>query len=228
MGGRFGDGPVVPATDDAAFHADWHARALAITLACGALGKWNIDTSRHARECLSPQDYTRFSYYEKWLGGLAALLVAKGVVTRAELAGGPAALSYLGPSDLDPIDLDPRALRADAVAGVLAKGGASDRPSDTAPLFRAGDAVQTRRKAENTSVAGGHTRLPRYAAGTRGRVLRHHGTHVLPDAAAHGTPDQAEPLYAVAFKASDLWAHPEHPLDEVVLDLWQSYLQAAP
>ena len=35
-----------------------------------------------------------------------------------------------------------------------------------------------------------------------------------------------EPLYAVAFPASELWAHPEHPRDEVVLDLWQSYLEA--
>ena len=73
MGGRFGDG-AVNASDDATFAQDWHARALALTLAAGALGQWNIDISRHARERLSPKDYTRFSYYEKWMGGLAELL----------------------------------------------------------------------------------------------------------------------------------------------------------
>ena len=38
--------------------------ALALTVAAGALGKWNIDASRHMRECLPPVDYARFGYYE--------------------------------------------------------------------------------------------------------------------------------------------------------------------
>ncbi|MEM7670709.1 MAG: DNA polymerase III subunit alpha, partial [Pseudomonadota bacterium] len=50
MGGRFGDGPVVPEPEDVKFHADWHPRALAVTLACGTLGLWNLDLSRHRRE----------------------------------------------------------------------------------------------------------------------------------------------------------------------------------
>lgn len=218
MGGRFGDAAVIPEPETEVFHADWHARALAVTLACGALGKWNIDTSRHARECLSPQDYMAFSYYEKWMGGLAALLVAKGIVTPEELAG------TVPPS---PSPLAAKALRAQDVAGVLARGGPADRESDVAPLFAVGDRVVTRKLAENIWVKGGHTRLPRYAAGAEGRILRYHGTHVLPDAAAHGRGDAPEPLYAVAFAASSLWAQPENSGDQVVLDLWQSYLAPA-
>jgi len=87
MGGRFGDGPVTPEAEDVIFHAEWHRRALALTLATGTLGKWNIDVSRHARECLAPTDYMRFSYYEKWIAGVADMLVARGVVSREELAG---------------------------------------------------------------------------------------------------------------------------------------------
>jgi nitrile hydratase len=215
MGGRFGDGAVVPEPEGHPFECDWHARALAVTLACGALGKWNIDTSRHARESLSPKDYTRFSYYEKWMGGLAALLVAKGIVTVEELAG------TASPA---PSPLAEKVMKAENVAGILARGGPSDRVSDIAALFQAGDVVRTRALAQNTFVAGGHTRLPRYAAGALGRVVMYHGTHVLPDAAAHGLGDRAEPLYAVAFPAARLWTHPENPDDEVVLDLWQSYL----
>jgi len=56
MGGRFGDGPVRPELENVVFDSYWHARALAITLACGSLGLWNIDASRHARECLPPKD----------------------------------------------------------------------------------------------------------------------------------------------------------------------------
>ena len=218
MGGRFGDGPVVPEPEGVQFHADWHPRALAITLACGSLGLWNIDVSRHARECLSPTDYARFSYYEKWISALADLLVTTGALTKQELAGGVP----VGPGDLDLVG---RKLSASAVAGVLAKGGSANRVSAVAPLFVPGDTVQARAYPENMIISGGHTRLPAYAAGATGRVLRHHGAHVLPDSNAHGCGESPEPLYAVAFKAIDLWAHAEHPQDEVVLDMWQSYLE---
>lgn len=216
MGGRFGDGPVTPEAEDVVFHADWHRRALALTLATGTLGKWNIDVSRHARECLSPQDYTTFSYYEKWIAGVADMLVARSVVSADELKGS---------AEPTPSPLAEKALKAPQVAGVLARGGPADRPSDIAPAFAPGDSVVTRKQPENTLVPGGHTRLPAYAAGARGRVVRLHGTHVLPDSNAHGLGEAPEPLYAVAFPASELWAHPEHPRDEVVLDLWQSYLE---
>lgn len=218
MGGRFGDGPVVPEPEDEVFHEDWHARALAVTLACGALGKWNLDISRHARERLSPKDYTRFSYYEKWISALANLLVEKGVVTREELAG----TAEPGPSPLAE-----RAWGADQIAGILAAGGPVERPSNIAPAFAPGDAVMVRSHPENQRIEGGHTRLPAYAAGARGRILRLHGSHILPDAHAHDLGEAPEPLYAVAFPASALWAHPENPKDEVVLDMWQSYLEAA-
>ncbi|WP_170335153.1 nitrile hydratase subunit beta [Ruegeria arenilitoris] len=217
MGGRFGDGPVNPESEDApVFAEDWHARALAVTLAAGSLGQWNIDISRHARERLSPKDYTRFSYYEKWISALADLLVQSGVLTeedlRGEADGGEHALAN-------------RALKAEAVAGVLASGGPADRPSNVPVEFEIGQEVVTARPAANRLVDGGHTRLPIYAAGARGRILMVHGTHVLPDSSAHRLGEAPEPLYAVAFPASELWANPEHPQDEVVLDLWQSYLE---
>ena len=217
MGGRFGDG-AVNASDDATFAQDWHARALALTLAAGALGQWNIDISRHARERLSPKDYTRFSYYEKWMGGLAELLVEAGVVTREELQSGKA-------DGISP--LADRKLLAEKVAAALAAGGPADRPSDIAPAFKCGDKVRLRARAGNTLVNGGHTRLPAYAAGTVGEVVIYHGTHILPDASAHGLGEAPEPLYAVAIKATELWEHPENPNDEVILDLWQSYLEPA-
>ncbi|MFK7880110.1 nitrile hydratase subunit beta [Roseobacter sp.] len=217
MGGRYGDGPVIPEPEGDVFHADWHARALAVTLAAGAHGAWNIDVSRHAREKLAPMDYAGFSYYEKWMAGLADLLVEKGLVSRDELAA----------ADADPQPRADRTLAADKVAAVLAKGGPADRPSKVAALFKPGDAVRTRRTAANTFVDGGHTRLPQYAAGAVGRVVRFHGTHILPDLSAHQLGDGSEPLYAVSFAASELWTHPEHPGDRVVLDLWQSYLAPA-
>lgn len=217
MGGRFGDGPVMPEAEDVKFKEDWHSKALALTLACGFLGQWNIDRSRHAREGLAPTDYALFSYYEKWLAGLADILVATGLLTEDELATG----------EVTPSEFSGKMVPASKVAEVLSKGGPADRPSDVAPAFGPGTKVRTRKLAMNHIVDGGHTRLPGYAAGMVGEIVLYHGTHVLPDASAHGLGDQAEPLYAVAFSAQELWAKPEHAGDEVVIDLWQSYLEPA-
>ncbi|SNS89275.1 nitrile hydratase subunit beta [Antarctobacter heliothermus] len=215
MGGRFGDGAVMPGSEnDPVFAQDWHARALAVTLAAGALGQWNLDVSRHARECLSPADYMAFSYYEKWLAALADLLVARGVVTRAELAGAA--------PDVSP--LAERAMRAEAVAGALARGGPASRDG-RAPRFAKGDSVRTRRPARNVRVAGGHTRLPGYVAGLVGTIERLHGCHVFPDANAHDQGEQPEPLYTVVFDAAEAWGAAEAPGDTVSCDLWESYLE---
>ena len=106
-----------------------------MTLACGALGQWNIDTSRHARERLSPKDYTSFSYYEKWISALADLLVEKGVLTQEDLKG-------KGSEDLHA--LAEKALKSESVAGVLAKGGPATREGGPKPRFSPGQAVRAR------------------------------------------------------------------------------------
>lgn len=217
MGGRWGDGAVVPEPQGIVpFAAEWQRAALALTLAAGGLGAWSIDNSRHAREKLAPKDYARFSYYEKWLAGLTDLLVARGLVTEAELAAGTA----------EPAAPHPRLFRAEAVGPALARGTPYVRPGP-APAFKAGDRVRTRFPSRNLHVPGGHTRLPAYAAGHAGRVALSHGPHVLPDSNAHGLGECPEPLYAVTFAARDLWGEAEHPGDEVTLDLWESYLERA-
>ncbi len=214
MGGRYGDGLVAPNADEPVFAADWHRRALGLTLAAGALGAWNIDASRHAREALRPQDYARFGYYEKWLAALADLLVATGLVTREELAG----------EDVPAPQGTARALRPGEVPDVLARGAptARDGPSSA---FAVGDLVRTRLPARNVLVAGGHTRLPGYAAGQTGRIATLHGPHVLPDSNAHFLGEAPEPLYTVAFDAADLWGTAERQGDTVTADLWESYLE---
>lgn len=216
MGGRFGTGAIDP-EDNATFAKEWHERALALNLACGALGQWNIDASRHARECLSSADYAGFSYYEKWLGGLTDSLVAKGVVTIAELDAGRG-------NGTSP--LSEKALRADKVAATLAAGSPYTREA-AAPRFAVGDKVRARRPARNATVVGGHTRLPAYAAGAVGEVVLSHGAHVFPDSNAHGLGEAPEPLYAVRFEARELWGSEAEAGDEMVLDMWQSYLEPA-
>ena len=75
-----------PEPEGESFHAAWEPRVLALTLAMGATGLWNIDISRAARETLP--DYRELSYYQIWLAGLEKLLAQSGAAQADELAQG--------------------------------------------------------------------------------------------------------------------------------------------
>ena len=74
LGGVMGFGTVIEEPNEPHFHEVWESRVLGLTLAMGALGLWNIDKSRHARENRPPSEYLSWSYYHIWLAGLEALI----------------------------------------------------------------------------------------------------------------------------------------------------------
>lgn len=213
LGGMMGFGPVVPEPDEPVFHAPWEQRVLALTLAMGATGAWNIDQSRHARESLPPADYLSFSYYRIWLAGLIELLRQRDLVSQAEIEAG---------RPVTPARPLPRRLSADAVAATLAAGSPADRPQRTQPAFGPGDRV----RARNIHPFG-HTRLPRYVRGRPGRVEARRGVHVFPDSNAGGAGEDPRWLYSVAFEGPDLWGPDGDPTLTVYLDLWEPYLERA-
>jgi nitrile hydratase len=212
MGGQMGFGPVVPEPDEPPFHAEWEKRALAVTLACGAMGHWSIDASRHARETLPPLDYLSSSYYEIWIKALEKLLGSEGFVSGDELRAGRA---------LTPPRTPNRVLHADEVAAALARGSPSERPATAPARFAVGDRVRT----ANDHPAG-HTRVPRYARGRLGRIEQVHGVHVFPGSSAHGLGEQPQWLYTVAFDGGELWGRAADPRLTVSIDAWESALQA--
>ena len=202
---------------EAVFKEGWHGRALALTLAAGALGRWNLDASRNARECLPAEDYNRFSYYEKWLAGLTNLLVDHQLVSPDELRAGQA--------DKEAADIAATPLPAIKVPGVLKKGGPTRRAIAAEPRFLVGDVVATKSLPQISSQQNNHTRLPYYASGKKGVIIACHNAHILPDSHAHFKGEAPEYLYGVRFTAGDLFPDPERPGDEVCLDLFESYLQ---
>ena len=210
LGGAHGFGPVRPEIDEPIFHAAWEARALALTLAAGALGQWNIDASRHARETLYPPLYQTAPYYGIWTLALERLLATANMATEAEIAHGRAEATR---ADVPPA-LDP-----DAMHAALLRGGPSDRPATTEPAHVPGDTVATINEHPN-----GHTRLPRYARGRRGTVERVLGHHVFPDARAAGRGEEPHWLYRVRFEGRELWGSRAEPGDAVTLDLWEPYI----
>jgi nitrile hydratase len=213
MGGMHGMGRIAPEPGEPVFHEPWEARVLALCRATAALGKWNIDADRHARERIPPADYLRMSYYEKWLDGLITVLEESGLVTHAEVESGRAAPG--APKAIPP-------LRADQVAALVVERGWFERPVNASPRFTVGQAV--RAKKINPT---GHTRLPRYARGNIGVVDRIHGAHVFPDSNAHFRGESPQHLYSVRFSARELWGEAASARDAVYIDLWEDYLEPA-
>jgi nitrile hydratase subunit beta len=211
MGGMHGFGPVEPEPGEPVFHAEWERRAFALTLAMAAPGGWNLDASRYTRESLPPAQYLSSSYYEIWLAALERLIVARGLVTSEEIE---AQRSMAPPRSV------PRILKAEDVAVTLGRGGPAIRGAVAPARYTEGDTVRTRKL--NPS---GHTRLPRYARGRTGTIVRVHGCHVFPDTHAHGLGEQPHWLYGVAFSAQELWGPDARAGDSVHLDLWEPYLE---
>jgi nitrile hydratase len=212
LGGQRGHGAIVPEPEGEWFHAPWEPRVLALTLAMGATGAWNIDMSRAARETLP--DYRRLSYYQIWFFALQRLLAERGLVAPDEAAAG--AMRH-PPRPL------PRKLMAADVPAVLATGSPTARPATAPARFALGQRVR---------LYGGevphHTRLPGYVRGKCGLIERLHGAHVFADAQASGRGEQPQWLYTVAFDGAELWPGEQAPGRlSVSIDAWEPYLAAA-
>ncbi len=211
LGGANGHGRVTPEPVGQLFHEPWEREALAITLAMGATGTWNIDMSRSARETLA--SYPSLTYYELWIAGLERLLVEHGLVSLDELSAGRM---------LHPAMAVARVLKASDVVAALAKGSPTQRPTTTPARFSVGQSVRTR-----ADEADRHTRLPRYARGRLGHIEGIRGVHVFADTNAHGLGEQPQWLYTVSFSGRELWGTESSADLTVSIDAWESYLEPA-
>jgi nitrile hydratase len=208
----FDDLPPDEPDDASPFHERWEGRVYALFVAGIAGGEFNLDEFRYALERHDPEFYLETPYYERWLAGIESLLLEAGAVDRGELAERAAAFEH-GEAEIP----DASSPTLDELTEGVADSYQSARePVD--PAFDPGDEVRVRNYHPE-----GHTRCPQYVRGVHGTVHGHRGTHVLPDASAHGD-DRAEPLYNVQFEAADLWGADYTDADSVHIELWESYL----
>lgn len=90
--------------------------------------------------------------------------------------------------------------------------------------FRRGDRVRAR-----LGNPSGHTRVPSYVRGRTGEIESVRTAHPLPDHSP-GIPKAAEPetVYSVRFSMAELWGADADTASELVVELWESYLEALP
>ena len=182
------------------FKYEWEAIAYGSIFAGVEKGIFSLDEIRHAVERLEPVHYLTTSYYERYVIGVASLMVEKGVMTQQELedaAGGPFPL----------------------VRAALSEG----RPAVSHKHnFQVGDRVLVRHEH-----FAGHCRYPAYCRGKTGTIT--HITTAkwpFPDAIGHGREDGgAESTIHVEFSGKDLWDDAEAAA--VVVDLFEGYLEPA-
>jgi hypothetical protein len=169
--------------------------------------------TRAGIEELPPAEYLRASYAERWLMCAERRLVHKGVLTADELAAWRDRFVAAPDTEM------PRAERPDALAALeRAVTTTTPMPPATTPRFAVGDLVRVKRMRPER-----HHRCPRYVRGVVGQVERIPGEEHVPGAPT--SSDVREPVYTVRFDSVDLWGEQDEPAFELLIDLWQSYLE---
>jgi nitrile hydratase beta subunit len=215
MGGLQDMGPVPYEKDEPVFHAAWEGRIYGINASLRARGDWNLDAWRYQIELLPPADYLQMTYYERWLRINERLVVMHGLATPAELAAGSA-----NPGSPKGTPALTQAMTQAVALRHLGRGIPSSDDPNVQPHFQVGQTV----RARNINPMG-HTRLPRYARGKAGAIVRDHGVYTFPDTNAHYQGENRQHVYSVRFPARELWGEQAPSQDSVHLDMWDDYLE---
>jgi len=210
MGGMQDMGPIRLEKNEPVFHAEWERRAFANAMAVD--GDWNLSEWRSQLEQIPPAEYLRLSYYEKWLETLTQLLLKTHVVTAEEIASGKSATGNAFKGHV---------LQASEVESMVHAVRPWSRDVPAIAKFRVGQRV----RARNINPTG-HTRLPRYARGKTGTVVRDYGVFVFNDSHGQGLGEKPQHLYSVKFAARELWGEQGSASDEIYVDLWDDHLEA--
>jgi nitrile hydratase len=217
LGGLRGLGPVVVEADEPVFRSGWERRMFGIAMAVSGRVGYSLDEDRFAIEDMPPVAYLGGTYYARWLWGLERLLAQYGLVSAEELDERTRAFA-LHPERRPGRREDPA--YADAVMEAVRQGVSSRREIDAPRRFGIGDRVLAR----GTGTRG-HTRLPAYARGRVGAVVRCHDAFVLPDTNALREGESPQWCYSVRFEARELWGDAAEAAAPVIVDLWEGYLE---
>ncbi|HET6306727.1 MAG TPA: nitrile hydratase subunit beta [Rhodopila sp.] len=178
---------------------------------------WTWADLRTAAEAMQPFDYFKYRYYEKWLGGVCAYLVANGYLTEQELEA--RTQSYLQKPDA-PLPSAAEPTIDTRVRTYLMGGVSPQQKRREAPWFKTGDRVVV---GDPPTIE--HTRLPGFLRNKPGiveSVYEESYTYLSTTGDGIGP---AMPVYCVSFDPQDLWPNNAEPGFRMYADLYQAYLR---
>jgi nitrile hydratase beta subunit len=215
MAGMHGFGPVVEPGGELVFHSAWEPRIFALHLLVSLEGLGAGPGGRATREQMPPADYLAASYYERWLWSAERRLERGGTIVPGEV---DRMVARLADGAAPPEHSDP-SMSQRALAALRTPEPMFD---STDARFAPGERVRVARMHPP-----GHTRCPRYVRGVLGQIRSIRGADALPDRPPEGEHRAPEPVYSVAFDSLAVWGTTQEPGFVILLDLWQSYLEAA-
>lgn len=216
LGGRKGFGAVPIEDDEPVYHERWEGAVIAGILATIMAGLYNTDQFRAGIDDLEPLSYVSIGYYRRWLHTLEVNCTNAGVFSPEELEARIAEIAAGAPL---PVRDDPRLEQA--LRELIEQGASNVRPVEHEPRFRPGDRLRGREFPDAR-----HVRIPGYAQGKVGTVHVVHDAFVFPDTNLRDEGENPEHVYAVRFRARDLWPDADEAAS-VLVDLWESYLEEA-
>jgi nitrile hydratase beta subunit len=217
LGGFRGLGPVEVEPDEPVFHSGWEGRTFGIANAMIGKGLFSVDEFRYAQERMHPVAYVSALYYGRWVWGTERILIERGVLSEDEIDARMRELA-LHPETPTPRREEPEF--AEGLLGAFYAGVSRRREIDSPRRFAVGDRVVAR-----GAGAEGHTRLPAYARGRVGTVVRCHDAFVFPDSNADRAGENPQWCYCVHFEADELWGDAGESRASVLVELWESYLE---
>jgi nitrile hydratase subunit beta len=238
LGGLEGLGPVE--FEKRVFVQDWEQRIFGIHAAMMALSaslrdalpgydmdavpttfrsEWTWADLRKGAEAMSPFDYVRLRYYEKWLGGISGYFVEQGYLTQDELDAATARYRAEPSAPLPARE----APEIDAQVERYLREGDSPRRGPATPRFAVGDEVVVA-----NPPAAAHTRLPGYLRGHRGHVARvFEGNYAYFCSTGADGLGEPVPVYAVRFEPAEIWGDTAEPgAGPLYAELYETYLEA--
>lgn len=215
MGGMHGFGIIE--REELSYHHKWELRVHGISHVLAVPGG-----GRFSLESLEPAQYLELGYYERWLQGRINTLLAASAITQEELDA--AVEKYLkNPTQALPAD-DPKryeeALHVNAERRMKAGAEVEEEESFLQAEFSVGDWVIAK-----TIHPKGHTRLPRYVRGRRGKVITVYRPQKFQDDEPMSDQVGPQTMYAVRFDGKELWGKSAEVNSWVVLDMWEAYLE---
>jgi nitrile hydratase len=221
VGGRRGYGPIrVDPPGEPCFRVPWEGRVIGATLGSIVKGLFPVDRWRARQEELHPLTYSRMPYFERWLYTLERNLILHGVLTEEEI---DERLQELGANPETPLPAREDPELAAALDGLIVHGAPIAQEIPDPPRYAPGDRVRLR-EIPIERPGEQHTRLPAYAQGHVGVVVRVQIGQALPDAMVERLELRPEHTYAVRLAATDLWPDGDRTAS-VCVDVWESYLE---